>query len=228
MQTSLQTQCNQKQLKTLDISRNIISGTTNVAMIELGLTIKNTLESPNMKSIFKGDNGQIGFSVVNILVKRFMESFGFSTKMTETQLEVLTVDTLEKFSYESLEDIILFFKMARTGQFGSTMRGVDSNLIYGDWFPKYLELKAEEREKAYSKEKISYVRDELTVEDVKRAYAKTQKKEITFVDQVIEYVEKITNGIDRDQLEVLIDEWMNDPQKKPYIYHLNKKRLTIK
>ena len=66
---------------------------------------------------------------------------------------MLTIDTLEHFSYESLEDIILFFKMARTGAFGSTKKGVDSNLIYGEWFPAYLEKKAQIRETNYTTEK---------------------------------------------------------------------------
>ena len=131
-QISLQQQCNLRQQRTLSLSKEIISGTTNLSFVEIGLTVKDTFESSNIRSVFKGDNGQIGFSVVNVLVKRFMDSFGFATKMSDTQIEVITVDTLEKFAFETLEDIILFFKMARNGSFGSTMRGVDSNLIFDE------------------------------------------------------------------------------------------------
>lgn len=194
----------------------------------MGLSISKTFENSSIRSVFKGDNGQIGYSVVNVLVKRFIDSFGFATKMNESQIETLTVDTLEKFSYETLQDIILFFKMARTGQFGSTGRGVDSNLIYGDWYPKYLELKSIEREKIIQKEQDSFKSNTLSIEDVQKHYEKLEKKPVYFVDKVIAYVEKITEGINREQLEKLIEEWMNDPQKKPYVYHLNKKRLTIK
>lgn len=225
---SLTTQCNQTQLKTLGLSRDIISGAANLAFIEMGLSISKTFENSSIRSVFKGENGQIGYSVVNVLVKRFIDSFGFATKMNESQIETLTVDTLEKFSYETLQDIILFFKMARTGQFGSTGRGVDSNLIYGDWYPKYLELKSIEREKIIQKEQEQFKNNQVSIEDVKNHYKKLENKNVFFVDKVIAYVEKITEGINREQLENLIEEWMNDPQKKPYVYHLNKKRLTIK
>lgn len=218
----------EKCLPTIELAKNILEGKANVSMIEMEVKIETNISKPNVRFVFKGESGQIGFSVVRVLVSRFMESFGFATKMSDVQLDTLTVDTLENMQNESLEDIILFFKLARTGKFGATMRGVDSNLIYGDWFPKYLELKAEAREKAYLKEKELYKDDKLTTEDVKRAYAKLKEKENTFVDKVIAYVEKITEGINREQLEKLIEEWMNDPQKKPYVYHLNKKRLTIK
>lgn len=194
----------------------------------MGLSISKTFENSSIRSVFKGENGQIGYSVVNVLVKRFIDSFGFATKMNESQIETLTVDTLEKFSYETLQDIILFFKMARTGQFGSTGRGVDSNLIYGDWYPKYLELKSIEREKIIQKEQEQFKANQVSIEYVKKHYEKLENKNVFFVDKVIAYVEKITEGINREQLEKLIEEWMNDPKKKPYVYHLNKKRLTIK
>lgn len=215
--------------KTVSLAVNILNGKSNVSVIEMNLTMANTLESLNLKYVFKGEEkATIAFGVVKVLVGRFMDSFGFATKMNESQLDTLTVDTLESFKYETLEDIILFFKMARTGQFGSTGRGVDSNLIYGDWFPKYLELKSIEREKKIQREQAAFKENKLTSADIKKAYEKLQSQENTFVDKVIVYVEKITDGINREQLEKLIEEWMNDPQKKPYVYHLNKKRLTIK
>lgn len=228
MQKSLQTQCNQRQLKTLDLSKNIISGTASLAILEMNLSLRNTFENSNIRSVFKGENGQIGFSVVNILVKRFMESFGFATKMNETQLEVLTVDTLEKFSYESLEDIILFFKMARTGQFGSTMRGVDSNLIFGEWYPMYLELKATEREKIYQNQKIDYNKDKLTTDDVLKAYAARQNTPQQIHDKQVRWIDEFTKDFNREQLENSISLWEKDESKKPYLRLLIMKRRDIK
>lgn len=221
----------QKQIelqKCVELSKDIIDGKENVAMIEMSLNLQNTFSKPTIRTVFKGENGFIGFGVVKVLVIRFIDSFGFSTKMNDSQIETLTVDTLDRFSYESLEDIILFFKMARNGQLGSTHRGVDSNLIYGEWFPLYLEKKAEQREINYQKEKSLQFSKNMSIEDVKKSYEKEKGKKSFFVDKVIAYIEKITEGIDREQLEILIEEWMKDEEKKRYIYHLNKKRLTIK
>lgn len=179
-----------------------------------------------MRSIFKKETSQIGFSVVNVLVTRFINSFGFSSKMDAMQIETLTVDTLEKFAYETLEDIVLFFKMARNGSFGATNRGVDSNLIYGDWFPKYLEKKAELREQIYLKEKAETSRTQATDDDVKATYDKIKEK--LMIKKVEEYVERITLNMDRQLLEDTIVDWDKDPIRKPYLYILKRKRKELK
>ena len=220
-------QCNPKQLETLDLAKNIVAGSVSVSVIEIGLTIDKNLDKPVIRGLFKNENGQIGFAVVKVLVNRFIDSFGFSTKLSESQLEVLTVDTLEKFSYDSLEDIILFFKLARSGTFGTTKRGVDSNLIFGEWFPIYMEMKAEAREREYIKNKKTITESTLTIEDVKNSYEKI-KPNNSFRDRVLIYIDKITEGINRLELEDLIQAWSEDEQKKPYLRELKAKRQTIK
>lgn len=197
-----------------------------MALVEMNLTIDQTFSKPNIRTVFKNENGTIGFSVVNVLVNRFINSFGFSTKLSNDQIEILTVDTLENFKYESLEDIIVFFKMARTGKFGSTKKGVDSNLIYGEWYPAYLEQKADIREQQYQKEKNALNSKEITLEDVKKTYSKHQEK--NFEKRVTAFVDKITKNIDRQILEDLITDWEKDPARKPYLNILKKKRITIK
>jgi hypothetical protein len=129
--------------------------------MEMNASLKENINSPAITSIFKNENTEIGLNVIKVLVDRFADSFGFATKMSATQSETLCIDTFDNFKGESLGDIILFFKMARNGSFGSTHRGIDSNLIFGDWFPKYLVLKAEERERVYQKQKSEQIKGEL-------------------------------------------------------------------
>ncbi|MET3022371.1 hypothetical protein [Flavobacterium hydatis] len=223
---SLQLQWTARLEETLNLSKSIISGNAQMALVEMNLTIDQTFSKPNIRTVFKNENGTIGFSVVNVLVNRFINSFGFSTKLSNDQIEILTVDTLENFKYESLEDIIVFFKMARTGKFGSTKKGVDSNLIYGEWYPAYLEQKADIREQQYQKEKNALNSKEITLEDVKKTYSKHQEK--NFEKRVTAFVDKITKNIDRQILEDLITDWEKDPARKPYLNILKKKRITIK
>lgn len=223
----MRTQSNPKQLATLDLAKNIVAGSVSVSVLEIGLTVDKNLDKPVIRGLFKNENGQIGFAVVKVLVNRFIDSFGFSTKLSESQLEVLTVDTLEKFSYDSLEDIILFFKLARSGTFGTTKRGVDSNLIFGEWFPIYMEMKAEAREREYIKNKKTITESTLTIEDVKNSYEKI-KPNNSFRDRVLIYIDKITEGINRLELEDLIQAWSEDEQKKHYLRELKAKRQTIK
>lgn len=223
----MRTQSNPKQLATLDLAKNIVAGSVSVSVLEIGLTVDKNLDKPVIRGLFKNENGQIGFAVVKVLVNRFIDSFGFSTKLSESQLEVLTVDTLEKFSYDSLEDIILFFKLARSGTFGTTKRGVDSNLIFGEWFPMYMEMKAEAREREYIKNKKTITESTLSIEEVKKSYEKI-KPNNSFRDRVLIYIDKITEGINRLELEDLIQAWSEDEQKKPYLRELKAKRQTIK
>ena len=223
----MRTQSNPKQLATLDLAKNIVAGSVSVSVLEIGLTVDKNLDKPVIRGLFKNENGQIGFAVVKVLVNRFIDSFGFSTKLSESQLEVLTVDTLEKFSYDSLEDIILFFKLARSGTFGTTKRGVDSNLIFGEWFPMYMEMKAEAREREYIKNKKTITESTLSIDEVKKSYEKI-KPNNSFRDRVLIYIDKITEGINRLELEDLIQAWSKDEQKKPYLRELKAKRQTIK
>lgn len=223
----LKTQSYQIQQKTLDLAKSIVSGSVSLSVMEMGLTINQTLYKPVIRGIFKNENGKVGYAVVKVLVNRFIDSFGFSTKLSETQLEILTIDTLQKFAYDSLEDIVLFFKLARSGTFGTTKRGVDSNLIFGEWFPMYMEMKAEAREREYIKNKKTITESTLSIEEVKKSYEKI-KPNNSFRDRVLIYIDKITEGINRLELEDLIQAWSEDEQKKPYLRELKAKRLTIK
>lgn len=222
---SLEMQSNQRLLNTITLSKAIVSGTAQLAPLEMNLTLSETLDQPTVRKVFSGDNATIGFSVVKVLVNRFIESFGFSTKLSENQIEILTIDTIENFKYESLQDIILFFKLARSGKFGSTKRGVDSNLIFGEWFPMYMEQKADLREQQYVKQKSEMNANLVSIEDVKKTYEKL--KEVPFIQRVKNYADSITEGINREQLEVLIHEWESDEQKKPYVQILKAKRRVI-
>jgi len=191
------------------------------------LTIQQTFDKALIKSVFKGEAGQIGFSVVNVLVTRFIDSFGFSTKLNSTQIETLTVDILENFQYETLEDIIIFLKMARTGKFGSTGRGVDSNLILGDWFPKYLDKKAEIREQNYQVEKTEFISNNSAV-DLYYKNIQKKKEQKKIFDNMISEIDKMVLNMDRTMLEETILDWSKKDEMKPYLDYLKRKRLIIK
>jgi hypothetical protein len=223
---SLNPQWKAKQQETLSLSKSIISGNAGLAQIEMSLTINETFSKPNLRSIFVGDFSSVGFSVVKVLVTRFIESFAFTTKLNDDQIESLTVDTLENFAYESLQDVILFFKMCRSGKFGVAKKSVDSNLIFGEWYPKYLDKKAELREQNYNTQKNERNSTPITMEDVKKSYAKTDKK--NFKKRVENYIDRITKNMDRQLLEDTITDWSRDPERKPYLDLLKRKRKTIK
>lgn len=210
----------------IELARGIVSGQTSLVPLEMKLSISDTLNKPLMRSVFKNDSGKIGFAVVQVLVKRFMETFGFSNKPSQSIIEIITIDTLEKFQYESLEDIILFFKMCRNGSFGPARKGIDSNLIFSEWFPKYMELKAMEREKEKQKEKDAKTKEAITIEDVMHTYTKNVSRDR--LRKIKNYVDRIVKDMDSQILEDTIVSWSKDDQRKDFVYLLKSKRRQIK
>lgn len=211
----------------LELATKIISKSVNVGSLEISLTVSEALTKPLVRKVFKNRDGE-AFTLITFLVKRFVDSFGFSTKMNDTQIEMLAIDTLEYFSYESIEDIILFFKMARSGRFGATIRGVDSNLIFGSWFPMYMELKSNEREKSVQEKKIETSVDkrgvsmDAVIREKEKVYKANKLKEVE------RYVDKICLNFDRQILEDNITDWSKDDERKEFVYLLKLKRRSIK
>lgn len=196
----------------------------------MNLTIKDTLSKPAIREVFKGELGGVSFAVINVLCTRFINSFAFTTKLSPEQIETLTVDTLEAFGYESLEDVILFFKMARSGKFGNTKRSVDSNLIYGEWFPAYMEKKAKKKEDIYLENKSDRNEREVSFEGVGESYLKKGKEKALEkrIQDAKDFVDKISENFDKQMLEDTITEWSKDPKKDYYTKLLKRKRRTIK
>ena len=210
----------------LSRAKQILSNPKGFGLVESDTDFKTCFNERKLAYVFKGEHKKIAFATIEFLVLRFVDSFGFSTQVSESRIETLITDFYDHFKHESLSDIVLFLKMARNGYFGATHKGVDSNLIFGDWFPKYLEKKAIERESIYIKEKSKEKESLVSIDDIRKAYQKLQNN--TFQDRVIAYVEKITTGINREQLEKLITEWENDKEQKKWAMLLKAKRTTIK
>lgn len=226
MQNSQQELQKVRLQKSIDLAKKIISGQEQMPFLEMSLTIKSNLDKPTMRSVFKGDLGQIGYSVCQTLVTRFVDSFGFSQKLTSIQLETLTVDTLEKFSYDSLEDVVLFFKNCRQGRYGDTHKGLDSNLIFGKWFPEYMKEKSLLREEQKQQEKSKLNENAVNIDELKKTYSKI--KDMKKSKRRQEYVDALVVNMDREILENTITEWEKDPRMINLLRLLKLKRKTIK
>lgn len=217
--------CRATAQETLSLSKDIATGDVSLITLEREVSLQTALNTPTIRSAFRG-NDEVAYSVAHVLCKRFLGSFTFSTKLEPAQIEVFTVDTLEKFEYETLDDMVLFFKMARSGTFGTAKKGIDSNLVYGEWFPQYLELKAIEREKSIQSEKVAKTTTPVTMEDVKKTYQKLETGRRS--GKTIAYIDEITKDMDRQMLEDTITSWEKDPKLKQQVRLLKRKRLSIK
>lgn len=66
-------------------------------------------------------------------------------EMENFQIQILAGDLYEKFKTDSIDDVVLMFKMARQAEFGK-IYSFDA-MVVNDWANKYLEVKSATREK---------------------------------------------------------------------------------
>ncbi|MDV3666339.1 hypothetical protein CMU51_20015 [Elizabethkingia anophelis] len=112
-----------------------------LASIERKLTIKEVFQTgSSIAQLIKADENTLIKTVYAILY-RFNNLINVSKKLNDDQMIALSADLIEAFKYgDTLEDIVLLFKMARNGSFGDFYR-LDHVVIMG-WIPKYMDEKA--------------------------------------------------------------------------------------
>ena len=82
---------------------------------------------------------------VNQIITNFLFHTNAQRSMSEEQVYQLSIDMINTFGYESLEDIVLMFKLARTGKLKENYGTIDGTVV-GRWMGEYLNKKAINRE----------------------------------------------------------------------------------
>lgn len=94
------------------------------------------------------------FTICIALMEKTVESFNIKRNMTESQIETFVEDFLDRYKYESVEDLNIFLRKVRTGGFGQIYESLDGAKLF-DWFKEHLEEKAVVRERAHVKSRDS-------------------------------------------------------------------------
>lgn len=209
----------------LSFSKKIAENPVVLIQCERELTIAGNLKKPIIKKVFKNEP-QLAFVTAKVIVNRFLNSFAFVSKLTDEQIDIMTVDALDNFSYETLGDLILFLKMVRQGKFGSAKRGVDGNLLFGEYFPKYMEIKSIERERNRNNEINAKYTNPFVTKQLQVTYARDSKRRNRKEFQ--KEIDATVKNFDRQMLEDMIFDWEKDPKRRPYVNELKKKRKEIK
>ena len=133
---------------------------------EQSLTIADSLQSfPLIRS--QGTKAAVIPQIIRV-IEFFIEVVGKS--LESYQIQVLAGDLYEKFKHDTLEDVIMMFRHARTGDFGKIYDCKPPEIL--SWCTPYLELKAEERERLLAKEK----RERRNAEDQQEPISEEAKK----------------------------------------------------
>jgi hypothetical protein len=124
-------------------------------MVERGLTVTNCINGVKIRDVEKSIGVRSLIKAISFVIINGCESFNIKGNINKHQAFVLSSDLVEMYRTESVEDIIMMFKYARLGKLNDKpIWRVDSQVILGEWFPAYLELKAEELEKVNRQKSI--------------------------------------------------------------------------
>lgn len=124
--------------------------------IERFLTVEESIErSP----LICAEGKKIGVVAQIIrIIEFFLEVTG--KELEGYQIQILAGDLYEKFKTDSLDDVVLMFKMARQGEFGKVYKCDTFEII--NWANQYLDFKSATRERLINKKKKKTADEEIT------------------------------------------------------------------
>lgn len=118
---------------------------TKLAFIESEMTFLNTYNGTLISKLSKENKG-VTMKVIMYLLERLNDQFNMNLKLNRVQLVTISFDLLNKLKNETLEDVVLLFRMARLGELGGKLHRLDSHVIFNEWIPIYMEMKSIKRE----------------------------------------------------------------------------------
>lgn len=148
---------NLKELPVLPLMISLANNDSKALVeIESSLDIARAMESTSIRKLdsFVGKKNIV--KAISYLILRMSENFNMNGKFNDVQAAILANDLYEIFGYETLEDVVLMFKLARQGKIGDGRDfKLDGQTVLHKWVPSYLELKAIERENQHQRQKDS-------------------------------------------------------------------------
>jgi hypothetical protein len=170
-------------------------------------------------------------AVIIYLLERFNDNFNVSRSLTQQQATVLAYDLIEKYPYETLEDIVLMLKQVRQGIIGDGKDyKLDGQNVLAKWMSQYLERKYEEVERIKQREKTKLNEVADNEHAVTKYYAKirAEKARKEKDAQTRAEIDAMAKKMNRETLEQTISEWSGKPEMLPYLDYLKQQRRIVK
>src|SRR5690606_5513897 len=141
----------------------------------------------------------------------------------------IAADIMEKYPYETLEDIVLMLKLVRQGKIGDGKDyKLDGQNILGKnkWMDQYLDLKYAELERIKDREKIQMNELGDNEHAVTKYYTKLRadKARKEKEQKMLSEIDEMAKDMDRQMLEDTIADWEHKPEMTPYLDYLKQKR----
>ena len=197
-------------------------------VFEKNLSISNAIDGIKLRKLEK-EVGEVNtITAICYLLNRFNANFNVGKSLTTQQSATLASDIVEKYPYETIEDIVLMLKQVRQGIIGDGKDfKLDGQNVLAKWMPDYLDRKYAEVERQNQK-----ANEVLPTENnaVEQFYAKMRAKKAKEEKdaRVKSQIDEMVKSMDRAMLEDTIAEWSKKEDMKPYLDYLKRKRLVIK
>ncbi|SKB63557.1 hypothetical protein SAMN05660477_00398 [Soonwooa buanensis] len=109
--------------------------------LEQNLTVTDSIKKSPL-IVTQGSKVDVIKQIIRV-IEFFLEVTG--KELEGYQIQILAGDLYEKFKTDSLDDLVLMFKMARQGEFGKVYKFDTFSIM--EWADKYLDYKSATREK---------------------------------------------------------------------------------
>ena len=201
-------------------------------VFEKNLNLSNAIDGTKLQKLEKVVGEVNTITAVCYLLNRFNSNFNVGKSLTQTQSALLASDIVEKYPYETIEDVVLMLKQVRQGIIGDGKDyKLDGQNVLSKWFPEYLDRKYAEIERQHKKMQNENIK-KLDDKDhpVMQFYAKRrlQKAQEEKIKNMRLEIDSMVKNMDRQMLEDTIVDWEKKEELKPYLDYLKRKRYTIK
>ena len=160
---------------------------------------------PINEQIFKFGRDDVNNEISKSVMKC---AIGLNIELSNYQSQILIEDIVDKYKYDSIEDIQQCLKNGRRGDYGPTY-GKFNMIVISEWMERHLDRKAAARESQLKKEKHDF-KDREEYESFVKVGIKNQKEDAD---------RRKKNKDDKVRKEVGYQEWKAN-------YEANKKKLN--
>lgn len=199
-------------------------------VFEKNLSIANAIDGTKLRKLEKALGEINTITAICYLLNRFNSNFNFGKSLSQSQAAMLASDIVEKYPYETIEDVVLMLKQVRQGIIGDGKDyKLDGQNVLVKWFPDYLDRKYTELERLKKREQDAHVSTKPSEDAVSQFYARRKAKEIQEAkeNQMKSEIDEMVKNMDRQMLEDTISDWEKKEELKPYLSYLRYKRRTV-
>lgn len=175
--------------------------------IENALSVPEVIKSSPLICT-EGKKNDVVKQIIRI-IEYFLKIVG--KEMEVFQIQILAGDLYDRFKTDTVDDIIILFKMARKGEFGKVYK-ID-NFEVMRWVDEYFLHKSAEREKMIEKEKNSFKKQSVETAMSDEAYAKFTELQKRISDPIKKRAETFSISKALQSLDGYIDNLDETSQK---------------